>query len=398
MNENTEFKVILTASQDARYDKFRGALELSLGGWIEGQWQIERHRVGEPLPDGAQLCFIDAQEAGVEAMLEMLGERLEPTGCASFLIVEEENAELATFAVQCLNSGLVDDVLVFPFRPIEVLGKLRHYHQNLMWDEVTRLSDGYGQTLERLGADLQIAERIHRAKLPTKFPRMKGAKVAYRYLAGMKPGGEYFDLSESPDGQQVSMIFSDASSYGLSSAFLKLLVATTVRLGGDAGRGVRETFERIRGEIGLCMGEKDRLSFFYGILSRKDYVLHYLNFGSAKLLYAPAGQPFAEVSQAAPAIAAAGVDGAVTVDTQTEHRLPLEAGSRLILLSDGFWERVESLGSAWWEKNRDLDAEALTTELSFLSKKDLEGDDEMPTQDCTAVVFDVDARLIRLAG
>lgn len=392
-----EFKVILTATQDARYERFKAALELSLGGWIEGQWQIERHRVGEPLPDGAQLCFIDAQEAGVEAMLEMLGERLEPTGCATFLIVDEESAELATFAVQCLNSGLVDDVIVFPFRPIEVLGKLRHYHQNLMWDEVTRLSDGYGQTLERLGADLQIAERIHRAKLPTKFPRMKGAKVAYRYLAGMKSGSEYFDLAESPDGQQVSMIFSDASSYGLSSAFLKLLVSTTVRLGGDAGRGVRETFDRIRGEVGLCMGEKDRLSFFYGILSRKDYVLHYLNFGSAKLLYAPAGKPFEEVSHAAPAIVPVGMDGTVP-EAPTEQRLQLEAGSRLILLSDGFWERVEGLGAAWWEKHRDLDAEALTTELSFLSKKDLGGDDEMPIQDCTAVVFDVDARLIRLAG
>src|SRR2546430_7658660 len=44
----------------------------------------------------------------------------------------------------------VDDVLVHPFRALDVLGKLRNYQQILKWDEVARLNSSFKEVLERL--------------------------------------------------------------------------------------------------------------------------------------------------------------------------------------------------------------------------------------------------------
>jgi len=82
-----------------------------------------------------------------------------------------------------------------------------------------------------------------------------------------------------------------------------------------------------------------------------------------------------------------------------ESEWVLEPEGRLVLLSDGFIDAVGGVTSVLEILNhlRGRDGNDTINEFVFRVKSELEGEDDMPAQDCTAAVMDLDARLIRLA-
>lgn len=336
--------------------------------------------------DPGQVIFVDAAMSRLDTILA----EVPRAGRAVFLIVRE-GAELPA----ALADGRVDDVLVAPFRPLEALSKLRYYQQILMWDEVNRLNTSFSETLERLHDDLRLAERLQKSKVPVRFPELKGFKVGSRYLAGMKAGGDHFDLAESRDGNQLSMVLSDSSSYGLSSAVLSVLMRVAMKLTAEEARSCRETMKRIHEELALTLGEKDRLSLFYGTLSRKDYRLRFLNLGSSSAFYAPPKGGFAELPIQGDVITQkSGLPG------EGEGEIVLLPESRLVLVSDGFVEAAGGPGKlrVLLDKYREKEAVDSLNEMVFQVKSKFAEPDDLPAQDCTAAVFDVDARVMRVVG
>src|SRR5262245_50109347 len=101
--------------------------------------------------EAGQIVFVDSAHPRLK---EALG-ALDRKGRAVFLLVERDDR-----VPEALTQGLVDDVLVHPFRPLEVLSKLMHYQQILMWDEVNRLNASFSDVLSRLHDDLAVAERL----------------------------------------------------------------------------------------------------------------------------------------------------------------------------------------------------------------------------------------------
>src|SRR4051794_4795196 len=67
-----------------------------------------------------QVVFVDALTPDLEGALG----RLDRRGRAVFLIVGE-----SALLPESLRTGAVDDALVHPFRPLEVLSCLRHFQQ-----------------------------------------------------------------------------------------------------------------------------------------------------------------------------------------------------------------------------------------------------------------------------
>src|SRR4051812_44873866 len=260
-------------------------------GEIEALWLAQLTEACRALPgegpslsaaSGAvgEIVFIDAGVRGLDSRLADIDRR----GRALFLIVGEADG-----APTPLLDGRVDDVLIHPFRPLEVQSKLRHYQQILMWDEVSRLNASVSEVIAELHDDLKLAERLQKGRLPQRFPDVRGFKITSRYAAGTRSGGDHFDLAESRDGQTLSMVLSDSSSYGLSSAVLGALMRVANKLSADASRSSVETVKRIREEVLATLKEKDKLSLFYGVLSRKDYRLRYMNLGTSFVFYARAG-------------------------------------------------------------------------------------------------------------
>lgn len=333
------------------------------------------------------ILFIDSKIQNLHPFLQ----ELDRSQRALFLIVSDQEV-ISPEILALLEEEHVDDVLVRPFRSLEVFGKIRHYQQILLWEEVKKLSYSFTEVLGRLQDDVKLAERIQKNKAPLRFPDVKGFQVSSRYLAGMKSGGDYFDLAESKTANQMSIILSDSSSYGLTSAMLSVLMRVTMKLTADQLRSCHETLEKIREEIVLTLSEKDRLSIFYGIVSRKDYKLRYLNFGSSRAYYAPHEGHFSVLGSHGDAITQ--TSGTLGLE---EKEVSLSPQSRLVVVSDGF---IDSAGGGEsflkvLDEFRGKSANDLLNELAFQVKSRFQEPEDMPAQDCTALVFDADAKLLR---
>ncbi len=299
--------------------------------------------------------------------------------------------------------GSVDEVLVRPFRSLEVLGKLRLAERTKSASEdlaqVTSLNQSLSNVVGQLGEDLSLATRLQKEKHPKRFAGIKGFKVECRYLAGMRSGGDHVDLAESPDKQQLSLVLTDASSYGLSSAVLAALMRVAVKLSTDEARSCAETVRKIQAELQATLNEKDRLSLFYGVISRKDYRLSYLNLGAAAALYAPPGKAFDELLTHGGSLSRTSAEIAAGGKRALGGEVQLDPEGRLALFSDGF---VEAAGGAaalreLMNRYRDSDPKDSLNELVYLIKSKFVEPDDLPPQDCTGVIFDVESRLIRLA-
>ncbi|OFY98277.1 MAG: hypothetical protein A2Z97_09540 [Bdellovibrionales bacterium GWB1_52_6] len=355
----------------------RGLIEIN----VLGAQDIEPEKFG-------QLIFIDGK-ADSTALSSMLG-KIDRRGRAVFLILDEKMS-----LPEALNQGKVDDVLVWPFRPMELLGKIYRLQQITMWEEVNNLNASFAGLLGKLQEDVLLAERMQKGKLPVRFPEIKGFKVLSRYLAGMRSGGDHADLAESQDKGLISMVLSDSSSYGLSSNVLSVLMRVAMKLSADETRSSIETVKKIQEELLITLGEKDRLSLFYGVVSRKDYKLRYINLGASCAYYADPKGHFEILPSSGPAITRS---SGIVSDTVQQERV-LDPEGRLVLLSDGFIEVIggsEATG-ALLNNYREREPADLLNELVFKVKEKFQDPDDMPAQDCTGIVFDVEARLIRLA-
>jgi hypothetical protein len=354
-------------------------------GWVEFQLQLASSL--KSTLDYSAIVFIDSEIPTLDTSIS----RIDRQGRAVFLLASENHpASLATM----VNSGKVDDVLIYPFRPLELLSRLRHHQQILMWNEVQHLNTSFAEVVGHLKEDIDLAARLQKSQAPVRFADVKGFKAISRYLAGMKSGGDYFDLAESPSGSQLSVVLSDSSSYGLSSAVLSVLMRVAMKLSSEDARSCEETVQRIREEILATLNERDRLSLFYGVISRKDYVLRYLNLGSGSAFYASPGKGFVALPSQGDAITRKMLSGPAR---GTGRELALEPEGRLALISDGFIEAAGGLELAieLLNEHRSRELADIVNELVFRVKSKFTPENDMPLQDCTAVILEVDSRILR---
>lgn len=362
--------------------------ELAIARELEALLHSQNHLKVVPASQGGELgsvVFVDGAMKGLDSALDGLDRKRR----AVFLIVKD-----GAGVPSALEQGKVDDVLVHPFRLLEILSKVRSFSQILMWDEVSTLNESFAEMIQRLQEDFRLAERLQKGKLPVRFPEVKGFRISSRYLAGMKSGGDHFDLAESKDGSQLSIVLSDASSYGLSSAVLSVLMKVAMKLSSEEARSSLETVKRIQDELKLTLGEKDRLSLFYGVINRRDYKLKYLNLGSSCAFLAKARGGFQLLPHQGEAISKH-----KAMPSMKEGEVALNPEDRLVLLSDGF---VDAAGgpekaSELLERFRDAEPADTLNELVFQVKSRFSEPDDLPEQDCTAGIFDVSNKLIRLA-
>jgi serine phosphatase RsbU (regulator of sigma subunit) len=163
----------------------------------------------------------------------------------------------------------------------------------------------------------------------------------------------------------------------------------------DQLRSSRDTVRKIQDELLAALRETDQLSLFYGVISRKDYRLRYVNLGSSCAFYAPSGGDFRQLESQGEALSRSkrfspeGVEGVIEMEPE----------DRLALISDGFVEAVGGPGPLieLLNKFRKKDPKETLNELAYRVKSTLTDADDLPAQDCTALLLDVDTRVIRLA-
>jgi hypothetical protein len=169
----------------------------------------------------------------------------------------------------------------------------------------------------------------------------------------------------------------------------------TMKLSQNEARSCSETVKLISDELLLGLKEKDRLALFYGVLNRKDFRFRYLHLGGMGFLHARKGKPFEIHASHGDPLSLANADPTAF----TEREIVFEPEDRIVLLSDGFIEACGGLveAKALVDPLREKESADLTNELVFQVKKKMVDPDDLPAQDCTVLVFDIDAKLLRLA-
>ena len=341
-------------------------------------------------PVDGQIVLVDSRHPRLDEVLSAMPRE----GRSIFLLYVDGEPLPAAF-----SEGRVDDLLIFPLRPMDLLGKLRQHEQLRLWEQVSRMNVALEGVVDRLKGDLSVAERLQKARLPVRFPEIKGFHVRCRYLAGTKSGGDYFDLAESSDGKQLALILTDSSSYGLSSAVVSSIVRVASRLTVEQSRSVRELVRAFYEELLVPLGPQDQLSLFYGVLSRRDYVLRYLSLGASRAFHRPAGGTFAMLPAQGGPLSQGSRHSLGSSTLLQEGSVQLAASDRLVLLSDGYLELLggEEKARRALDKYSQSPAEDLLNELAFQTKSRLaDPREELPPHDSTAMVFDVDAKVMRL--
>jgi hypothetical protein len=332
-----------------------------------------------------QILFFDSRLEGLESRLGQADRRSQ----AIVLVMLDGNE-----VPELLRDGKVDGVILAPFRKLELLGCVRLYEQVVMWQQVGELNSSLTTTLQNLSEDLRLAERLQKGCLPRRFPEVKNFQVMSRYLAGTASGGDYFDLAEAKDKKSISIILSNSSSYGLSSAVLGILMKVTLKLSQEAGGNVlpSQVLKRVYDELLLVLGEKDQLSIFYGTITRNDLRLRYVHLGKSSAYFAPPGQGFKELPKQGGPIC----KGALTLDVM-ENEIDLIPEGRLAIISGGFDEVCGGNANVKDVLQRFRHKESVDTlnELVFKAKANIPPEKGMPDRDCSAVLFDVESRTLR---
>ncbi len=282
----------------------------------------------------------------------------------------------------------VDDVLVFPFRLMEVVSRMRAQQQKANLQELIQ------STQKDVFHANEVLERIVQAKTPRPFKDIKGINIMSRHLAGLKPGGDYFDVFETEKKEWVNILLADSSSYGVSSALLGMILSSSAKIATDAQLCTADWIRAIHDELKVTLGENEHLSVFYGRLNRRDFSLHYQLFGSIE----------AFVVEKTGDVHPLDKHGTRMTAKQEprggfENVIHLDPKDRLVLLSDGF---VNGVGGEFalqklFHDKLGQEPFTLVTELAYQIKSKLVEGEVFPGEDCTAIVLDIEGRVLRLA-
>jgi sigma-B regulation protein RsbU (phosphoserine phosphatase) len=258
--------------------------------------------------------------------------------------------------------------------------------------ELVNVNSDVKTLIEKLEEDIRTARGIQRSLIPEKFAPVPGFKVLHKYLSGLKSGGDYLDFFEFEDKTHIGILMSDSSGYGLSSAFMSVILRLALKLSKDEARSPAATVARIFDELQLTMKPKENLSIFYGVLNRKTFELKYVLGGNVHFVRQEEGR-FEEVDAASKPLTKG-----EALKLEDKH-IQLSAGERMVIMSDGFRELFESKTKFEQGLTKVFgdDGIALVNELCFRVKQTFESDDDMPAQDCSVMIIDIEKRAMRLA-
>jgi len=285
----------------------------------------------------------------------------------------------------------IDDLLVFPFRGPEILRTLRHHVER---QEARELAKECIAAQEALHSGNQLLERLLQLKTPKRFAGLKGLQVMSKHLSGLKPGGDYFDLFESDRKDSVHFLLVDSSSYGISAALLGMILSSSAKIASSSQVSPSRWVQAIFDELKATLGDAGHFSVFFGRLDRRDFSLHYQMYGSVEAFIVDSAGVSTQLEKNGLAISNRSAPG-----SSEEKVLHLKPKDRVVLLSDGFVGGVggEHRLSRLFSDQMNGDPFSLINELTFQIKSKLSPGETFPGEDCTAIVIDVESRVLRLA-
>ncbi|MBL8114383.1 MAG: PP2C family protein-serine/threonine phosphatase [Acidobacteria bacterium] len=243
---------------------------------------------------------------------------------------------------------------------------------------------------ERVKAEIDAANRIQSALLPSQPPEIRGAGVASHYQAATEIGGDYFDFLPLPGGR-LGIAFGDVAGHGLTSGIVMAMAksALLVQIGYDASP--TRVLEVLNDIVMKTAPKRMLMTFFFGVLDPDKQVLRFSSAGHLDpfVFRASTGQVEALSAWGFPL----GVKRREPFREMVARFFP---GDRLVLFSDGLIEAVddddEPFGFPRFEEilkaNGEESAERIQREILAALKRFTRN--RPPEDDQTLVVFSFD--------
>lgn len=328
------------------------------------------------------IILVDAQSNDWQKWVETL----DRSG-KSVILVLEEGAPVPSRD----DFSLIDDVIQLPFRMLDLASKWRAHQQRI---QLHQLEEELRHSQMAIGEASQLLEQIQKAHSPQRFSNLKGIRVQSRHLSGLKPGGDYFDIFESDRKDFLNILVADSSSYGLSSALLGAILSSSAKIANDAHMSPMQWVNAISSEIKKTISKEDELSLFFARLNRIDFSLHYTLCGAVEVFKMSQNGEIEWFEKTA---------GKISSQQENlqhaEKVVRLNPKDRILIVTDGFVHGLGGLESLkqLLQQKKEQDAFHTINELGFLIKSKLKEGETFPGEDCSAMVIDVESRVLRLA-
>jgi serine phosphatase RsbU (regulator of sigma subunit) len=186
----------------------------------------------------------------------------------------------------------------------------------------------------RVQQDLDAARALQRSLLPERMPQVAGYDVAVRSTTCFEVGGDYVDIIELPDGEQV-MIVADVAGKGLASAIVSTAFRAAFRALAITGLPLK-TIARRMNQHHWDEGVETRRKYVTALLLRLDS-----SAGKLEIVNAGHNPGFLLLpGESTPRLlGASGPPLGILAGTQYEaEHLPFPSGSRLLVYTDGLTE------------------------------------------------------------
>lgn len=190
--------------------------------------------------------------------------------------------------------------------------------------------------------ELGLARRMQLAILPASFPSSRSFQVAAKYVPMTSVAGDFYDFVQT-DEQHLGLLIADVSGHGVPAA----LIASMVKMAATSQRTQAADPAALLGGMNaaLCGNTQGQyVTAAYVYLDGCAKQLHYSAAGHPAMLLLRNGA-VTEIAENGMLLAA--VEGA-SYDIKT---LPLEAGDRLLLYTDGLIEARSAEGKLFGEES-----------------------------------------------
>ena len=190
--------------------------------------------------------------------------------------------------------------------------------------------------------DLERAQAIQRALLPSHAPQLENVHVNALFRPGMSVGGDLYDVSSLDDGW-IALYLADATGHGVAAAMLSVLFKQRLEMCDQAGSplGPAEVLTRVNARLCTDMLTPGMfLTAAYILFNKNTFELRAASAGHTPMLLLREDGESMLLERTGPAL------GIAKTPNFTEHRLEMRSGDRLILHTDGLTDGIESQGTA----------------------------------------------------
>jgi serine phosphatase RsbU (regulator of sigma subunit) len=208
--------------------------------------------------------------------------------------------------------------------------------------ELQRRHEALMRAQRQIGMDLSRARRIQRSLIPGQglqpFPHR--LYMAHSFVPEMAVGGDYYDFRAIGD-DLLGLIFVDVSGHGMSGAFVTGLIKTTFELLRDSARSPGLFTRRLNRILCDLTPPDSFAAMIYAVCDLSEDRLRWVNAGhnpGPLLVRSTTG----EVTQPE---GEGGLVLGVSPDYEyREQEIQLQAGDRVVLLTDGITEAANEAG------------------------------------------------------